>query len=143
MASISPICKKCKTFILALKSPSYRDFMIKKSLKSKTSKSHTWEPLTYVSNSLMDVERRKQDTSHIFLPRAIGNLTPLSIIRLGYFNYSLFQLNLQEFVTKVCPPVSTDLFVQCEPFLPPLLIAIHILLKHIVSIQKHIFECSL
>jgi hypothetical protein len=45
MASISPICKKCKTFILALKSPTDRDFMIKKSLKSKTSKSHTWAPL--------------------------------------------------------------------------------------------------
>ncbi len=45
MASISPICKKCKTFILALKCPTYRDFMIKKSLKSKTSKSHTWAPL--------------------------------------------------------------------------------------------------
>jgi hypothetical protein len=30
MASISPICKKCKIFILALKSPTYRDFMIKK-----------------------------------------------------------------------------------------------------------------
>ncbi len=45
MASISPICKKCKTFILTLKSPAYRDFMIKKSLKSKTSKSHTWAPL--------------------------------------------------------------------------------------------------
>ncbi len=29
MASISPICKKSKTFILALKSPTYRDFMIK------------------------------------------------------------------------------------------------------------------
>jgi hypothetical protein len=46
MTSISPICKKCKTFILALKSPTYRDFMIEKSLKSKTSKSHTWAPLT-------------------------------------------------------------------------------------------------
>jgi hypothetical protein len=46
MASISPIFKKCKTLILALKSPTYRDFMIKKkSLKSKTSKSHTWAPL--------------------------------------------------------------------------------------------------
>jgi hypothetical protein len=45
MASISPICKKCKKFISALKSPSYMDFMIKKSLKSKTSKSHTWAPL--------------------------------------------------------------------------------------------------
>ncbi len=33
MASISPICKKCKTFILALKSPTYRDFMIKKIIK--------------------------------------------------------------------------------------------------------------
>jgi hypothetical protein len=31
--------------MLALKSPTYRDFMIKKSLKSKTSKSHTWAPL--------------------------------------------------------------------------------------------------
>jgi hypothetical protein len=46
MASISPICKKCKTFILALKSPTYRDFMIKKSLNSETSKSHTWAPLS-------------------------------------------------------------------------------------------------
>jgi hypothetical protein len=45
MASISPICKKCKNFISALKSPTYIDFMIKKSLKSKTSKSHTWAPL--------------------------------------------------------------------------------------------------
>jgi hypothetical protein len=45
MASISPICKKCKNFISALKSPTYVDFMIKKSLKSKTSKSHTWAPL--------------------------------------------------------------------------------------------------
>jgi hypothetical protein len=45
MTSISPVCKKCKTFILALKSPTYRDFMIKKSFKSKTSKSHTWAPL--------------------------------------------------------------------------------------------------
>ena len=31
--------------MLALKSPTYRYFMIKKSLKSKTSKSHTWAPL--------------------------------------------------------------------------------------------------
>ncbi len=46
MTSISPICKKCKTFMLVLKSPTYRDFMIKKSLKSKTSKSHTWAPLS-------------------------------------------------------------------------------------------------
>jgi hypothetical protein len=46
MARISPVCKKCKSFILALKSPTYRDFMIKKSLKSKTSKSHTWAPLS-------------------------------------------------------------------------------------------------
>jgi hypothetical protein len=45
MASISPICKKCKNFISALKSPTYIDFMIKKSLTSKTSKSHTWAPL--------------------------------------------------------------------------------------------------
>jgi hypothetical protein len=29
MASISPVCKKCKNFISALKSPAYRDFMIK------------------------------------------------------------------------------------------------------------------
>ncbi len=40
-----PICKKCKNFISALKSPIYIDFMIKKLLKSKTSKSHTWAPL--------------------------------------------------------------------------------------------------
>ncbi len=33
MASVSPICKKCKTFILALKSPTYRGFMIKKIIK--------------------------------------------------------------------------------------------------------------
>jgi hypothetical protein len=46
MARISPICKKCKIFISALKSPSYRDFMIKKSLESKRSKSHTWAPLS-------------------------------------------------------------------------------------------------
>ncbi len=46
MASISPNCKKCKNFISALKSPTYIDFMIKKSLKSKTSKSHTWAPLS-------------------------------------------------------------------------------------------------
>ncbi len=45
MASISPICKKCKNFISALKSTTYIDFMIKKSLTSKTSKSHTWAPL--------------------------------------------------------------------------------------------------
>ncbi len=45
MASISPICKKRKIFISALNSPTYIDFMIKKSLKSKTSKSHTWAPL--------------------------------------------------------------------------------------------------
>jgi hypothetical protein len=45
MASISTICKKSKNFISALKSPTYIDFMIKKSLKSKTSKSHTWAPL--------------------------------------------------------------------------------------------------
>jgi hypothetical protein len=32
MATISPICKKCKNFISALKSPTYRDFMIKKLL---------------------------------------------------------------------------------------------------------------
>ncbi len=35
-----------KIFISALKSPTYIDFMIKKSLKSKTSKSHTWAPLS-------------------------------------------------------------------------------------------------
>jgi hypothetical protein len=46
MASISSICKKCKNFISALKSPTYIDFMIKKSKKSKTSKSHTWAPLS-------------------------------------------------------------------------------------------------
>jgi hypothetical protein len=53
MASISPICKKCKNFMSALKSPTYIDFMIKKSLKSKTSKSHTWAPLRgYCHDSL-------------------------------------------------------------------------------------------
>ncbi len=46
MAHISPICKKCKIFISSLKSPTYRDFMIKKSSKSKRSKSHTWAPFT-------------------------------------------------------------------------------------------------
>jgi hypothetical protein len=45
MARISPNCKQCKIFISALKSPTYRDFMIKKSLESKRSKSHTWAPL--------------------------------------------------------------------------------------------------
>jgi hypothetical protein len=55
MASISPICKKCKNFISALKSPTYIDFMIKKSLKSKTSKSHTWAPLN-VYEYLVGVE---------------------------------------------------------------------------------------
>jgi hypothetical protein len=35
---------------LALKSPTYIDFMIKKSLKSKTSKSHTWAPLSELGN---------------------------------------------------------------------------------------------
>jgi hypothetical protein len=35
MASISPVCKKFKHFILALKSPTYRDFMIKKSLNPR------------------------------------------------------------------------------------------------------------
>ncbi len=48
MASISPVRKKFKHFILALKSPTYRDFMIKKLLKSKISKSHTWAPLSIV-----------------------------------------------------------------------------------------------
>ncbi len=33
MANISPICKKCKNFISALKSPTYIDFMIKKIIK--------------------------------------------------------------------------------------------------------------
>ncbi len=33
MASISPICKKCKNFISALKSPTYIDFLIKKIIK--------------------------------------------------------------------------------------------------------------
>jgi hypothetical protein len=41
-----PSVKNVKKFISALKSPAYIDFMIKKSLKSKTSKSHTWAPLT-------------------------------------------------------------------------------------------------
>jgi hypothetical protein len=33
MARISPICKKFKIFISALKSPTYRDFMIKKIMR--------------------------------------------------------------------------------------------------------------
>jgi hypothetical protein len=33
MARISPICKKCKIFISALKSSTYRDFMIKKIIR--------------------------------------------------------------------------------------------------------------
>ncbi len=33
MASISPICKKCKNFISALKSPTYIDFIVKKLTK--------------------------------------------------------------------------------------------------------------
>jgi hypothetical protein len=45
MARISPICIKFKIFLSSLKYPTYRDFMIKKSLKSKRSKSHTWAPL--------------------------------------------------------------------------------------------------
>ncbi len=47
MARISPICKKCKIFISSLKSPTYRNFVIKKSLKSKRSKSHTWAPFRF------------------------------------------------------------------------------------------------
>jgi hypothetical protein len=53
MATISPICKKCKNFISALKSPTYRDFMIKKLLKSKTSKSHTWAVLRYQRTKML------------------------------------------------------------------------------------------
>jgi hypothetical protein len=57
MARISPICKKCKNFISALKSPTFRDFMIIKSLESKRSKSHTWAPLRRVINDdLYNVE---------------------------------------------------------------------------------------
>ncbi len=51
MTSISPICKKYKNFISALKSSTYRDFMIKKLSKSKTSKSYTWVPLSGLKNS--------------------------------------------------------------------------------------------
>jgi hypothetical protein len=59
MASISPICKKFKfkNLISALKSPTYRDFIIKKLLKSKTSKSHTWAPLMKV----LDINLTKLD----------------------------------------------------------------------------------
>ncbi len=41
-----PSVKNVKIFISTLKSPTYRDFMIKKSLKSNRSKSHAWAPLT-------------------------------------------------------------------------------------------------
>jgi hypothetical protein len=68
MASISPVCKKFKHFILSLKSPTYRDFMIKKSLKSKISKSHTWAPLTSPgtlekngASNCVEVGRRTED----------------------------------------------------------------------------------
>ncbi len=40
-----PSVKNVKKIISALKSPTYRDFMIKKLLKSQTSKSHSWAPL--------------------------------------------------------------------------------------------------
>jgi hypothetical protein len=60
MASISPICKKCKNFISALKSPTYIDFMIKKSLKSKTSKSHTWAPLRLSKLTVPSSEGRRR-----------------------------------------------------------------------------------
>jgi hypothetical protein len=40
------------------------------------------------------LKEEKLDTAHIFLPQKraneIGNLTPLSIIILRYFNYGLF-----------------------------------------------------
>ena len=54
MARISLICKKCKIFISSLKSSNYRDFMIlKKSLKSKRSKSHIGAPLNSISDPIL------------------------------------------------------------------------------------------
>jgi hypothetical protein len=44
----SPSVKICKIFTSSLNFPTYRDFMIKKSLKSKRSKSHTWAPLRWI-----------------------------------------------------------------------------------------------
>jgi hypothetical protein len=87
MASISPVCKKFKHFILALKSPTYRDFMIKKSLKSKTSKSHTWAPLSqkvaalyYFENAfttglVTTAHALLPSPTNIFLPRTKKNLS--------------------------------------------------------------------
>jgi hypothetical protein len=62
MTCISPICKKLKNFISALKSPTYRDFMIKKSLKSKTSKSHTWAPLSIFTGPFLSPAAQKLAT---------------------------------------------------------------------------------
>ncbi len=73
MASISPICKKCIIFISALKSPTYIDFMIKKSLKSKTSKSHTWAPLNIIGYVGRSVVRMYIWTYSTY----IGNRCPL------------------------------------------------------------------
>ncbi len=73
----------------------------------------------WFSTVLYTLKEEKQDSTHIFLSQKraneTGNLTPLSIIRLSYFNYGLFRLKV------MC------LNVHCET--PPLLlIAIHILL---------------
>jgi hypothetical protein len=67
MASISPICKKCKNFISALKSPTYVDFMIKKSLKSKTSKSHTWAPLRAYVECGESISAYNENTANVGL----------------------------------------------------------------------------
>jgi hypothetical protein len=78
MASISPICKKCKNFNSALKSPTYRDFVIKKLLKFKTSKSHTWPPLSQVQNLCSSKELR-------IVTQKVGDLDRLGAAASGAF----------------------------------------------------------
>ncbi len=60
MTSISPICKNVKNFISALKSPTYRDFMIKKIIKIQDIKiSHlgTFNILVQIEVTFQDSER--------------------------------------------------------------------------------------
>ena len=77
MASISPICKKCKTFILALKSPTYRDFMIKKIIKIQDIKiSHlgTFKPMK-------KVKIQKKLFWHIYVDLSQGDMKQLLLLR--------------------------------------------------------------
>jgi len=87
MASISPICKKCKNFISALKSPTYRDFMIKKLLKSKTLKSHTWAPLNNKEKALIWI-------SHWIL-------VEIHIKAINPYLFSLYVLTLSCYLNKL------------------------------------------